>query len=269
MDNIDSISLSTSTFRGDPNLDGFARYLESVREAGYGYIEISSRQRSGFPKALKAVRDSGLNVWSVHGCLGNGACSADEAVRTSAIETAFRWAETVAEFAPCPLVEHYLDRFNDPGYGVRFRRSIEELYEKVSRLGFVLCIETAPYKPLENERYPDSAEIAAFVRSFRKDDLQMTMDINHSNIHENLLDAIRNTRGLVRNIHVSDNHGEKEEHLPPGEGILDFRAAFRALRENGYTGPCNLEFRFPGNPVPSVDDLRGVRLRMEKLLWGR
>ena len=267
MNNIDKISISTCVLRGAPRLDSFARHLETVRAAGYEYIEISSLQRSCFPEAVKIVRDSGLKVWSVHGCL-SGACSADESVRTASMENALRWAESVAEFAPCPLVEHYLDRFNDPGYGRRFRRSIEQFYEKASRLGFILCIETAPYKPLENERYPDSAEIAGFVRSFRKDDLQMTLDINHSNIHENLLDAIGNTSGLIKNIHVSDNHGEKEEHLPPGEGIIDFRAAFRALRENGYTGPCNLEFHYSDNPEPTAEDLREVRLRMEKLLWG-
>lgn len=267
--NIDKISICTCVFRDTPRPDSFARQLETVREAGYEYIEISSRHRSCFPEAVKIVRDSGLKVWSVHGCLSGGSYSEDESVRTASIERALRWVEAAAEFAPCPLVEHYLDRFNDPGYGKRFRRSIEQFYEKVSRLGFILCIETAPYKPLENERYPDSAEIAGFVRSFRRDDLQMTVDINHSNIHENLLDAIGNTRGLIRNIHVSDNHGEKEEHLPPGEGIIDFRAAFRALRENGYTGPCNLEFHYPDNPEPAAEDLRELRLRMEKLLWGR
>jgi sugar phosphate isomerase/epimerase len=73
----------------------------------------------------------------------------------------------------------------------------------------------------------------------------------------------------VKNIHVSDNHGEKEEHLPPGEGIIDFRSAFQALRANGYTGPCNLEFHFPGCQIPSEEDLRQVRMQMEKLLWNR
>lgn len=269
MMNIDKISLSCSVFRPAPDENSYRHWLETIRLAGYEYVELSRRQREFFPAALPILRDSGLKVWSVHGILGGGSCSDDETVRNDSVEKAYRWAAETAEFAPCPLVEHYLDRFIDPARGACFRRSIEQLYDKVSKLGFILCIETAPYKPLVNERYPDSAEIAAFVRSFRKDDLQMTVDLNHSNLHEDLLTVIRNTRGLVRNIHVSDNHRQKEEHLPPGCGIIDFRAAFQALRENGYTGPCNLEFHFPDNPVPAVEDLRKVRLQMEQLLWDR
>ena len=267
MNNIDKISLSGSAFRAVPDMKSFEQYLESVVQAGYEYIELSRRQRCCFPEALPALRSTGLKVWSVHGILDGDSMSENESVRTKAVESAARWAEEVAEFAPCPLVEHYLDRYLAPENGIRFRRSVEELYARVSKLGFILCIETAPYKPRDNERYPDSAEIAAFVRSFEKDDLQMTVDLNHSNLHEDLDTVIDNTRGLVKNIHVSDNHGEKEEHLPPGDGIIDFRRAFRALRAKGYSGPCNLEFHFPGKPIPSAEDLRGVRLRMEKLLW--
>ena len=91
-----------------------------------------------------------------------------ETIRNDSVEKAYRRAAETAEFAPCPLVEHYLDRFNNPARGALFRRSIEQLYGKVSKLGFILCIETAPYKPLVNERYPDSTGIAAFVRSLRK-----------------------------------------------------------------------------------------------------
>ena len=110
---------------------------------------------------------------------------------------------------------------------------MEKLYEFYSKLGFTLCIETAPYKPKQNERYPDSAEIAAFVRSFQKDDLLMTIDINHSNIHEDLTTVCDNCNGLIRNIHVSDNHGEWEDHLPPGTGVIDLKRTFADLRRNG------------------------------------
>lgn len=266
MNPIDAISLSLSIFRSIPEKKIFARFLEQVREAGYEYVELSPFQRNCYPDILPELRKSGLKVWSVHGILGSGSFSESESIRNAEIENAFRWAEGLA--APCPLVEHYLNRFNAPENGIRFRHSIEQFYSKVSALGYILCIETAPYKPLENERYPNSVEIAEFVRSFRKEDLQMTLDINHSNLHEDLCKAIFNTRGLVKNIHVSDNHGKKEEHLPPGEGMIDFKSAFDALRANGYTGPCNLEFYFPDDPIPSVTKMRNIRIKMEELLFG-
>lgn len=103
-----------------------------------------------------------------------------------------------------------------------------------------------------------------FVRSFACDDLQMTIDINHSNLHENLIDVCANCRGLIASVHISDNHGEWEDHLPPGEGIIDFAGTFRALRRNGYNGLCNLEFHLP--EPPDADRLRAIRLQTLALI---
>ena len=273
MKNMDELSLSTSVFGAEYGPGKrLPDYIELAQKAGFSMIELSRRQHAGTLDSLEGIRKSGIKVWSVHGIMNGHCVSSDEALRRKAVEAAYRRAAECAEFAPCPLVEHYMFRYNDPAYGVSFRKSIEELYEKVSPLGFILCIETAPYKPKENERYPESAEIAAFVRSFDLDYLQMTVDINHSNIHENLLDVAANTRGLVKNIHVSNNRGAWEDHLPPDhpEGVIDIRQTFEALRANGYTGPCNLEFKFPAFPeTPSVEDLCTVRIHVEQRLWNK
>ena len=266
MNTIDQVSLSTSAFGAVNGEDRtLGRYLEMAQQAGFTMVELSRRQRDC---EVDEVRKSGVKVWSIHGCYG-GPLTGSETELQKGIDMACARVEALAEFAPCPVVEHYLDRFNDPAYGKVFRKQIEKLYEFYSKLGFTLCIETAPYKPKQNERYPDSAEIAEFVRSFQKDDLRMTIDINHSNIHENLTTVCDNCNGLIHNIHVSDNMGEWEDHMPPGTGVIDLKRTFGDLRRNGYTGPCNLEFRFSDFPaLPAVDGLRKVREYVEQLLWG-
>lgn len=267
METIDKVSLSTSVFGadGEPGRT-LGHFLELARQAGYTMVELSRRQRKG---EIEDIRKSGIKVWSIHGIYG-GPLTGSEAELQQGVDNACRRVEALAEFAPCPVVEHYLDRYNDPAYGVSFRKQVEKLYEFYSKLGFTLCIETAPYKPKQNQRYPDSAEIARFVRSFGKEDLRMTVDINHSNLHEDLTAVCDNCRGLIHNIHVSDNHGEWEDHLPPGSGVIDLKRTFADLRRNGYTGPCNLEFRFPDFPaLPTVENLRRVREYVEQLLWGK
>jgi sugar phosphate isomerase/epimerase len=44
--------------------------------------------------------------------------------------------------------------------------------------------------------------------------------------------------GLARcgEIRLADNRGEREEHLKPGEGTIDFRHMFRQIEEAGYRG---------------------------------
>ena len=43
--------------------------------------------------------------------------------------------------------------------------------------------------------------------------------------------------------HLHDNHGTHDEHLPPGEGRIDWRALLDLLEEAGYTGARLIELR--------------------------
>jgi sugar phosphate isomerase/epimerase len=62
--------------------------------------------------------------------------------------------------------------------------------------------------------------------------------INHANLVpegiDGFLDAFGASRiGLIR---LADNNGDKEEHLLPGEGNIDFAKAFQRIESMGYTG---------------------------------
>lgn len=188
--------------------------------------------------------------------------SSDNALRQQAVENELRRMEDAAPYAPCPYVIHYLDRVLDPRPGRQFRKSVEQLHEKARELGFVLTLETAPYKPQVNERYPDSAEIADFVRSFASPNLLVTVDINHSNLKEDLLQVAINCRGLIGNVHISDNMGKNEDHLPPGEGTINIRGALLALIKCGYAGPCNVECH---HPHPTIPVLKQIKSKIEQI----
>jgi len=214
--------------------------LEMTARAGFKLIELIGRQPD-WQNYADHINRLGLKVWSLHGIMAYEGSSLDEKVRQKAIEAEFAQMENAAVYAPCPYVIHYVDRHNDPGVGAAFRNTIEKLLEKAGALKLNLAIETAPYKPEVDQRYADSKEIAEFVRSFSSPDISICVDINHSNLNENLTDAIANCRGLISTVHISDNHGERENHLFPGQGVIDFPAAIKALRDAGYNGPLNLE----------------------------
>ena len=239
------ISISTTIFQtSEKKLCGFDEGLAMCAQAGFKLLELS-RKHGGLAEKRSLIDSLGMSVWSVHGTLGGGAVSADEALRKKTVEDECARMEDAAVYAPCPYVVHYLDRVNDPNVGMRFRESIEALRVKAEETGLLLAVETAPYKPKINERYPDSREIAGFVRWFDSPHVQLCIDLNHSNLNEDLIEVCENCSGLIANIHVSDNHGVWEDHLPPGEGIIDFSRVFRALSENGYAGPCNIECHVP------------------------
>jgi sugar phosphate isomerase/epimerase len=57
---------------------------------------------------------------------------------------------------------------------------------------------------------------------------------------------------LIANVHVKDlkpfSPGVRPEFVPAGEGIIDYRRHFAALRASGYAGPISLEPHMDGRP---------------------
>jgi sugar phosphate isomerase/epimerase len=239
------------------------RVFEAIAKAGFHLIELS-RKNQEIADLPAQLADAGLSVWSVHGRFGNSAISCSDDERRKTIENEIRRMEISAAHAPCPYVIHYLNRRNDPAVGEFFKTSVEQLLKRAEALSLSLAVETVPLKPEVDERTVKSDEVADFVRALDSPHATVCVDVNHSNCHENLVDVARNCSGLISNIHVSDNHGHREEHLFPGDGIIDFPEALQALLDAGYTGPLNLECHGPANPT--MDELIALRTWAEQTI---
>ena len=238
------ISISTTIFQTSTNkLCSFEDGIAMCAEAGFNWLELS-RKHGELTDKKELIESLGLSVWAIHGTLDGNAISSSDKLRKESVAIELRRMEDSAVFAPCPYVIHYLNRSNNPEIGIAFRKSIEDLVGKAIELGLNLAIETVPHKT-GNERYPESLEVVEFVRSFNSSNVSVCIDLNHSNLNEDLLQVCANAKGLISNIHVSDNHGIYEDHLPPGDGVIDFPPVFNALRKHGYTGPCNIECHIP------------------------
>ncbi len=255
------ISISTSIFPSESNPTYLLAFLQKIKSAGFDYVELG-RKHTDISTRIEEIESTGIKVWAVHGDLKNDAMSSDNSLRLKAIEEELKRMDDTACYAPCPYVIHYLDRLLDPRPGLQFRKSVEVLHEKAKELGFILALETVPYKPQINERYPGSVEIAGFVRSFESPNMRVTVDINHSNLREDLIQVASNCRGIIGNIHVSDNMGKWEDHLPPGEGTINLRGAMMALIKCGYTGLCNIECH---HPQPTIPVLKQIKTNIEKI----
>lgn len=61
--------------------------------------------------------------------------------------------------------------------------------------------------------------------------------------HAHFKDALdfKQFKDRIFAVHLHDNHGEKDEHLLPFDGNLDWEAVLRHLAECGYDGPIVLE----------------------------
>jgi sugar phosphate isomerase/epimerase len=85
--------------------------------------------------------------------------------------------------------------------------------------------------------------------------LGICFDIGHANTNGNI-DLFLEIKDRFINMHVHDNDGSHDQHLPLGEGNIDFRSVLGAL--NGYPGNLVIEARCYEEAVLSLPRLRGI-----------
>jgi sugar phosphate isomerase/epimerase len=68
--------------------------------------------------------------------------------------------------------------------------------------------------------------------------LGWSFTVNHAHMVPEGIDGTIDGLGLARcgEVRLADNRGDKEEHLFPGKGTIDFRAMFRRIEAAGFRG---------------------------------
>jgi sugar phosphate isomerase/epimerase len=90
----------------------------------------------------------------------------------------------------------------------------------------------------------DVAETRRFFEAVQSPRFKWAFNVAHAHLVSEGFDGFLDAFGvdLIGQVRLNDTHGRYEEHLSPGQGIVDFRRVFRRLTEAGYTGPFTLDF---------------------------
>jgi L-ribulose-5-phosphate 3-epimerase len=80
----------------------------------------------------------------------------------------------------------------------------------------------------------------------------LTIDVGHVHCIEtaSIPDVIVEWQDRIRNIHIEDMLRGIHEHLPFGEGTIDFPPVLQALRDIGYEGGVHVELSRHGHEAP-------------------
>ncbi len=102
--------------------------------------------------------------------------------------------------------------------------------------------------------------------------LRFNFDIGHAHLadfteEERVEKSLSPLRDLVSSVHLHDNHGEKDEHLPPYDGTIDWPAAIKILQSAPQTNlPLVLELKEKtGTDAPAVaEQLAAARKSLDR-----
>jgi protein FrlC len=98
-------------------------------------------------------------------------------------------------------------------------------------------------------------DLLELLDAVKSDHLLPLVDTGHVAVNgESMVDYVRSLGGRIRHIHIDDNNGRTNEHLPPGMGTINFEPLFRALKGIGYEGYLSIEpsFAFSADPDSAV-----------------
>jgi sugar phosphate isomerase/epimerase len=73
-------------------------------------------------------------------------------------------------------------------------------------------------------------------------------------------------RERVVTTHIHDNHGDKDEHLLPFDGTIEWDAALRAFTAAPHSLPFVFEIKSQAGTGPSLDQIRAAFDKLEEKL---
>lgn len=134
--------------------------------------------------------------------------------------------------------------------------SLEHLGLFARHRGVTLVLENTPGE------MATPVNLKSFLQETRLPGLKLCFDAGHAHLENGVTAGLEAVRDLIATTHLHDNHGEKDEHLLPYEGTIDWDAALPALPSDA---PVVLELKEP----PAAASHGDLQAFAEKLLGAR
>jgi sugar phosphate isomerase/epimerase len=196
-------------------LDGYA--LDSYAPADFQFIAERFRERN-------------LSV-TIHGpFMDLSAGSPDPRIRAVTRQRFEQMLPVIAMFGPRRVVCHagYDDRRHHYFREQWLEQSLEIwswLASRVKEEGSILV--------LENVYEQEPQEISVLLERLPHEEVGLCLDVGHQSVFSDCsLEAwLHSTSAYLRHLHLHDNRGGRDEHLPLGRGQVNFQELFRILVE--------------------------------------
>jgi sugar phosphate isomerase/epimerase len=113
--------------------------------------------------------------------------------------------------------------------------SIEHLQAFAKPLGVRVLLENIPNELSTPERLVELVQTAHF------DDIGFCFDIGHAHLEQGIDAAFSVMKDRIRSTHIHDNNKDRDAHLWPGDGNIDWNEAMQLLRSAPLVPPLLFE----------------------------
>jgi sugar phosphate isomerase/epimerase len=244
--------------------------LDGLVRGGAQAIEIfAARQHIDYANRKQHVREiadwfrsTGIPLNSVHSPLYGdyesgraggppvNVASTDRAARIEAMDEIKRALE-IAEQIPFRFLIQHLgttgESFDERKLEAAMT-SVEHLRAFAKPLGVRILLENIPNELATPDR------LVEFIRASHFDDVGVCFDFGHAHLETSVTEAFEIVKSHVRSTHVHDNAKDRDSHLWPGAGSINWKEAMELLRSAPHTPPLLLEVEHDDkvNPIEKM-----------------
>jgi sugar phosphate isomerase/epimerase len=244
------IGLSTGCFYHQSILD----CLPLIRESGFSTIEVCSspmhldyHAAMAVRRAAECIDELGMHAYSFHAPFADkiDIASLDETQRNNAVAEVFQAAEAAAVlrvryFVIHPGPEHPSNTISGEEQLARMRNVVASL-NKVARRCCELGIMCVLENKLPHLLFGNTSDILWILDAINGAEVGACLDTGHAFLSGDMQSLVKKLRGHLRMVHAHDNGATQDDHLPPGDGRIDWDVMLREFVEIEFRGALILE----------------------------
>jgi len=236
--------------------------LQPIHDAGFRIIEIATaREHINLADTHRlrmlahTTRDMGFTVPSLHAPFGHDVdiTDPDPSFRQQSLAMLTRAADALQIFGGRLYVIHPGGEDHNWTWDreSRLARSIEGLtilHQRCRERGLDLIVET----PLPHLLGGQPDDLDRLLHLLPHEGTGVCIDTSHTSLGGVLFEVMDRFASRLVHIQASDNRGHTDDHLPPGDGIIDWSKVQSKLAAIGYQGIFLLELTGNDNVGESV-----------------
>jgi len=243
------IGLSTGCFWRHRIFD----VLEDIRASGFELIEVCSfpkhldyHQEDEVRRAGEMMRSLGLRPFSFHAPFADriDITSLDEKVRADAVAELITACRAAALIGAENVVLH-------PGPEREGRPPQEEFLQHMHQAALSLnqvaahCGQTGVRLQLENMLphllFGQTSDMMYLLGEISTCTVGACLDTGHAHLSGDLGSVIHKLSGHLKMVHINDNQGDRDAHLIPGDGAIDWPWLIGELQRHHFDGGLIIE----------------------------
>lgn len=140
-------------------------------------------------------------------------------------------------------------------------RSIDEIHRIAEPLGVRLALEV-----MDNALSTAPALVEMLERDLDGMGLGICMDVGHAHMLGDTAEAIETASEYLVTTHIHDNRRQRDDHLVPFEGTINWAATIMELEKIGYDGVLMYEVRNAESPQAVLARAVDARRRLERFM---